>query len=300
LSVAFLLAACSAAWAAERGGISKGGVAVIYDEPLREAAKDILDEYPSIRSELRNALGWSASLPHTLVLLKDRESFSTVSESDLMVAVAMPHEKLIVLDYKRAASKPFTLRETLKHELCHLVLHENIKRPDTTSGRAPLPRWVDEGVCQWAGGGPGELEALGRETEITRAALFGRLIPLYMLEDDFPLEESALILAYEQSKSVVEYIAASYGNRGVMDMLRNLSEGSDIEEAVYLALDVTLAELEARWHAELKRRHTWLAWLSNNLYTMLFVFASLVLLLGFIRVLWRLRTYRDEDEDGRA
>ena len=81
----------------------------------------------------------------------------------LVVAFAVPQRNLIVIDYSKMITHPLSLETTLKHELCHILLHEHIKTEI-------LPRWLDEGLCQWASGGIGEIIMDQKRSRLNRAA----------------------------------------------------------------------------------------------------------------------------------
>jgi hypothetical protein len=292
-----------AAWtnAAEKSSLSEGAVTVFFDEQLRGVAEGILGIYPSLQEELEEKLGMDTGFPHEIVLVKDAGEFRDMAGSGLIVAVAFSGRDLVVVDYTRVVEEPFTLEDTLKHELCHLAIHHFVYRQGADrveAGRAPwLPRWLNEGVCQWASGSLGELAALGSTTYITTAALMDRLIPLRRLEKGFPPDGKALLLAYEQSRSVVEHMAGRYGRRGLQMVLVALQRGYEIDGALLMGLGRSYDEMERAWVSELKREHTWLRWLSGNIYAVLFALGGLLLLYGFLRVLWRMKNYRDEDEE---
>jgi hypothetical protein len=105
------------------------------------------------------------------------------------------------------------------------------------------------------------------------------------------------VLAYEESRSVVEHIAGRHGRRGLLLVLSALQRGYEIDDALLMGLGRSYDEMERAWVSELKREHTWLRWLSGNIHGVLFALGGLLLLCGFMRVLWRMKTYRDEEED---
>jgi hypothetical protein len=207
----------------------------------------------------------------------------------MIIAFALPERNIIVLDTSRVYTKPFTLETTLKHELCHLVLHRNI-------AGEKLPRWLDEGVCQWASGGIAELMTSESGKALAKAVVSERLISLSELER-FPSDERSLILAYEESKSIVEYIVRNYEREGILHVLEHLKEGNSVKESIQNGLSVPFPDLEKRWHVYLKREHTWFSYLSDNLYTILFSLAAVVTVYGFIRLLQKKRAYKDEEEE---
>ena len=138
-----------------------------------------------------------------------------------------------------------------------------------------------------------------RRSVLTEATLGKRLMSLRSLSDVFPGDRDALLLAYEESKSLVAYIVREYGVDGLLEVLDEMSRGRGWEEAVFKALSVSPGELEAAWHHDLRKRLTWFTYLMNNLYEILFFFGALVMVAGFARRWWKKRRYyREDEEDG--
>jgi hypothetical protein len=76
-----------------------------------------------------------------------------------------------------------------------------------------------------------------------------------------------------------------------------MREGEDVRDAFRNGIGVDFEEIEKKWHNRLTIRHTLLTYLSNNIYTVLFVLAALITLYGFVRLVLRMRAYREEDEE---
>jgi hypothetical protein len=264
-------------------------VVIIFQEPLGNAAREVLTIYPSARAELSDTLGWQVDFRPEVVLVGERDKFRKITGSDLIVAIASPQRNLIVLDVSRVYTRPFTLKTVLKHELCHLLLHRNIE-----SDR--LYRWFDEGVCQWASGGVSELTAGEEGRALATAVRTNGIISIRALEK-FPMDEHALMLSYEESKSIVEYIHSEFGSRGILQMLEHLKKGGTMDDSIRESLAVSPSELERDWHAYLRRRYTWFSYLSHNLYTILFLLGALITIYGFVRFLKKKRDYKDEQEE---
>ncbi|MFI5296405.1 MAG: peptidase MA family metallohydrolase [Thermodesulfovibrionales bacterium] len=266
-------------------------VIVRFDDHLRNAANEILQLYPSVRAELRKDLGWETDFRPEIVLMKDSASFRKVSGSDLVTAFAVPGEDLIVIDYSKMGVHPFTIDVTLKHELCHLELHRHITREK-------LPRWLDEGTCQWVTGGLAEIISEGGRSVLRDAVLSNRLISIEGLTRRFPSDGGDLILAYEESRSIVEYVKEKFGVSGLRGILERMSRGDDLEAAVRNALSISLDELERRWRSSIAMKNLWPSYIRDNLYEALFLFAALITICGFFRFLKRKREYKDEDDGG--
>jgi len=268
-------------------------MAVVYELPLKAAADEVLRLYPILRQELENALGWRLNSRPQVVLVKTNQRFQKIARHNLIVAFALPDKNLIVIDYSRMSTRPFNLSITLKHEMCHLLLHENISSAD-------LPKWLDEGVCQWASDGIGEILMDKSWSGLDAAVMAGQTYSLSRLAKRFPGDRSSLMLAYEQSKSVIVYIDRQYGKHAILALLDDLRNGEALETAIFQNLSLSVNQLEKDWlnHIELTPR--WLVYLANNIYGILFFCAAILSIIGFIRALIRRRAYaklEDEEEE---
>ncbi|MBW2558176.1 MAG: hypothetical protein JRD69_04975 [Deltaproteobacteria bacterium] len=269
-------------------------VMVYFAKPLEAPAREILSIYPKVKGELEKMLGWQMGYRPNVLLIKDRDKFEKMTGSNLFVAMAIPQKKLVIIDYSRMI-QPFTLRTTLKHELCHLILHHHIKD-------GALPRWLDEGVAQWASDGMGEIIMKSDRFILNRAALTHRYIPLEDLSHYFPRDENALLLAYEEGKSIVEYIIGEYGTRRMLQVLYDLEDDQDLNTAISNGLFISLHELEAQWHKHLKQQISWLLFLNAYFYQILFFLTALLLaVVGSAKLLKRrrdrLNEYEEDDEE---
>jgi hypothetical protein len=210
--------------------------------------------------------------------------------SPLFVAFAVPEQQLVVIDYSRMTTDPFTLRTTLKHELCNLILHRHIES-------VRLPTWLDEGIAQWTSDGIAEIIMDRKRSVLREATLSGNYLSMLDLVHGFPRDRRSLMLAYEQSRSFIEYVSREFGTDEIREMLGYLSTGDTVDEAIERSLSVSLGSLERKWQHQLRQRTTWFSYLSTHLYGILFFFAALITIGGFIRVMIRKRRrYADEDD----
>lgn len=270
-------------------------IAVGYEPPLKAAADEVLRLYPILRQDLADIFGWRLNTRPQVVLVKTNQTFQQIARNNLIVALAVPDKNLIVIDYSRMSTRPFNLRITLKHEMCHLLLHEHITSAD-------LPKWLDEGVCQWASDGIGELLMDKSWSGLDAAVMSGQTYHLAQLAKRFPADRSSLMLAYEQSKSVIIYIDRQYGRQAISAILGDLKNGEPLTTAIYQNLSLSLNELEKEWLTEKESTPRWLVFLANNIYGILFFLAAILSVVGFIRLLVRRKAYADledeEEEDG--
>ena len=288
--ILFLCITSNTLYAQQLSMLESDGVRVYFDAPHAPAAQQVAQVYPTLKAELETTLKWKVDFRPTVLLVPDRKTFASMAGSPLFVAYALPEKMLIVIDYSRMNTEPFTLATTLKHELCHLLLSRSMQ---TTQ----LPRWLDEGVCQWASGGFAELVTGRKQSALAWAALSGRFIALNALSINFPQDEQSLALAYEESRSVVEYIVSSFGKNGILNILAAMQNRHGVNDAVSMGLGISIEELERQWQGSQRSWTVILAALVANLYTILFVFAALLTLAIYLRLLIRKRRFKDEEED---
>jgi len=268
--------------------IQTSEMVVVFEEPLRFAANEAAKIFPAIKSDLENILNWTLDFRPTVVLTTNRERFEEMTGSRVVVAYAVPQRNLMVIDYTKTNTAPFSLGTIMKHELCHLLLHNQVK-----DGR--LPRWLDEGISQLASDGVAEIMMSRRGAILDKAVLSKRLLSMRGLSQSFPKDKESLLLAYEESKSFVEFINHEYGREGLQGLLRRLQAGDEIDGAVLQSFSVPFDELERNWHSHIRKKITWFTYLANNLYTILFFLAALITIGGFIRMVIKKRRYGEDE-----
>ena len=271
--------------------LKNNDITVVYEPPLDSVAAEIVRLYPQLRQELQDMFGWGLDVRPQVVLVKNNQDFQKIARNKIFVAFAVPDKNLIVIDYTRMNVHPFSLRTTLKHELCHLMLHRHIDNRN-------FPKWLDEGICQWVSDGIGEIFVNKGWSGLDAAVMAGRIIPLDRLTDYFPREKSSLILAYEQSKSVINYVDRQYGRHAIMALLNDLKNGETVEAAFMYSLSLSPDQLEREWLDHLQSTPRWLVFLANNIYGILFFLAAVLTFFGFFRLLRRRKkVYREWDEE---
>jgi hypothetical protein len=292
LLVLFLLLFSPSLYAEQASIIQADDIVVVFEEPLRFVANEAVSIFPGIKSDLERSFTWTLDFRPTLVLTNNRQKFEELAGSRVVVAYAIPQRNLMVIDYTKMNTDPFSLGTTIKHELCHLLLHSQVKN-------GTLPRWLDEGISQLASDGIAEIMMSRKGAILERAVLSENLLSMRRLSRNFPRDDESLLLAYEESKSFVEFINHEFGQEGIQNLLRNLQGGNNIDEAVFNSFSISFDELERRWHTHIRRNITWFTYLANNLYTILFFAGALITIVGFVRMMRKKRRY-DEDESSQS
>ncbi len=271
------------------------GLAIHYEPSFRKAAQEVMEIYPAVENELWGHFDWAPEPRPSILITEGKEpSFGVDWEKTPISAFALPGRHLIVLHWGRVGRDSLRLHDVLKHEMCHILLHQRI--------RTALPRWLDEGVCQWASDGISELLADPRPSRLNDAVSAGNIIPLQQLENTFPVGEDDLILSYEESKGFVVYLVNRFGKSGLMGVLKLAAEGYTVRDGLLRVTAESLGALERDWETSLKGEPLWLVKISHYLYEILFVVMALLAVWGFMRQVLKKRAYRDDapqDESGR-
>ena len=286
---AFFILQANPLLAQQRGVLRKSDVTIIYDEQLRSAVEEAAQLYPIVKEDLEDILKWKVTFNPTILLVGDKEVFYRMAGSRLIVGFAIPDSDLMAIDYSRMNTDPFTLEATIKHELCHLLLHKNIQSEF-------LPKWLDEGVAQWVSGGLADI-IMNRGSVLNGAILSDRYINLKALTRSFPKDERPLAIAYAESKNFVEHIIRQYGTESLLVLLGFLKDGKEIDEAILKSFSISFDELEKKWYLGLRKRITWITFIVNNIYGILFFVSALLLIYAFMRALLKKRRYNEYEED---
>jgi len=269
--------------------VQTADIEILGAPALQREAEMLLSVFPEIRGDLQRATGWELRSTPRIYLTSDASAFESMTGSRFISAFAVPAHSLVAMLVAGPRSNPALMRGILTHELCHLLLHENI--PDTL-----LPRWLDEGVCQWVSGSLGEILS-GASVNRLDLDLSGRAIPLRDITDRFPADEQGLILAYAVSRSFVEYLVGRFGTEGLQGILHRLEEGNAVEEAVSLSLGSSLEQLEREWLESLRGGAAWLSWFSRHFYDLLFFVMAMLAVLAAIRLVLKRKARLAEMEE---
>ncbi|OGW42234.1 MAG: hypothetical protein A2132_07030 [Nitrospirae bacterium RBG_16_43_11] len=264
-------------------------VTIKYEKGLSGVSNEIGSLIPSLKEETEKRIGLPINFPFGIIIYRDRENFRSLVSNDMIAAFAIPGQDLIVLDNSQFQFDSLTLRLIVMHEMCHLLLHKNIAGNN-------LPRWFDEGVSQWVSSGINEI-VYPRSTDALKMAFInGTLLSFSTITEELPSNPSDFILSYEQGRSMVDYIGQRYGTDSIKGIISRLSSGVGFYDAVSDELGADFTEIEKQWRRDKgKQQYTWLAYISDHIYLILFFIAAFLTIYGFIRLKKRMRDYQDDE-----
>jgi hypothetical protein len=158
--------------------------------------------------------------------------------------VALPSLRTIVI---RADGDD--LRGTLRHELAHLALHQNIE--------VRVPLWFDEGYAGWAAGEWERLSLLELNLAVARGALPG----LRALDAALRGTETSADPAYALAVSAVTELARRNPTGTLAPLLQRLRGGAEFEAAVLATTGLSMDRFEEHWQQSVRRRYGLATWL---------------------------------------
>jgi hypothetical protein len=113
----------------------------------------------------------------------------------------------------------------------------------------------------------------------------------------FPSGRSETMLAYQQSKSFIEYIVDVYGEIALIEILHEMGRNSSVDRAFAEVLPHTLREVERNWSNDIQAQVSWFTYISRNMFQFLFLLAALLVIIAFIKLLIQRRRQHDEEDE---
>lgn len=192
-------------------------------------------------------LGPSTPGPLRLVVVPDGRRLDSLTLGRAPrwgAAVALPALRTIVL---RADAG--NLSRTLRHELAHLALHQQVD--------VRVPLWFDEGFAGWAAGEWDRMGGLELNLAVARGAIPG----LRVLDGALRGTETSADPAYALAVSAVAELARRNPSGTLAPLLGRLHEGDDFEAAVLATTGLTVDRFEEEWQRSVRRRYGLATWL---------------------------------------
>jgi hypothetical protein len=191
----------------------------------------------------------------TIVLATSPASFAAAAGGrvpEWAGGVAIPSQRRIVVPaYTVPGVDRRSAEATLRHEIVHLIVHEELP--------APIPRWFDEGYAEIASGG---WDASAGWT-LRIALLLGEAPPLDSLALAWPARAGRARMAYLLSATMVDHLRTRTGEAGFALLLESWRREGDLDRAVRTTFGMTLGQLEDEWREAVRRRYGWLTIAAN-------------------------------------
>lgn len=188
-------------------------------------------------------------------------------------AIAIPARRLIIMQGRDAGAGAGEPRQTLRHELAHLMLAETM--------RGLVPRWFDEGYASYAAGEWGREQVLA-----TSLGLVWRGVPSFAaLDSAFVGGATGANRAYALTHRAVAELGALGGAGGLTRLFTTWRSTRSLDLALRQVHGMTEPGFERYWRSRVRRQYGVLA-LAADL-------GALAVVLGlFLTPLWWQRRQR--------
>jgi hypothetical protein len=269
-----------------RGDVRLETPEAVVDHPpdLRPVADRLVALLPRALERVEEALGRRVPPRPQVILTPDDAEFERRLDAlgggdhprALAVAVLSRHVILVRAD-RLAEGTNSGLERTLRHELAHLAL---------ATVRAHRPRWVEEGLCEWASGRRLEV---AEEGALAARARLGVLPTLDEVEAALATEGPATADAYTVASAFVAALDARRPG-APRALVAGLASGATVDAALVEATGSSLALLELEWRDGLTRTSGWW-WAALGLFSP-WSLIGLLALAAIARHLWVRRRLR--------
>lgn len=144
-------------------------------------------------------------------------------------------------------------RNVLVHELMHIFQYDIVNRGPVRRISNPIanpPTWIMEGMAEFSTEESNTID----EMVLRDAVLTDQLIPLEIMDSSWHFLPNPF-LAYKQSHSLMEYIAANFGPEKVSRILRVWDSQTDTDKLLERLIDMDMQTLDERWQAHMRKKY---------------------------------------------
>ncbi|MDO8672197.1 MAG: peptidase MA family metallohydrolase [Dehalococcoidia bacterium] len=219
------------------------GVTVYWYKGTPAFAKDVLDSAVTSIKRLSGEIGVTYERPMKVLVYdnkKDMDSAqpqrsATYQAETITLGVRLSSDVLLLL------ANQSDLKETLAHELCHMIVHQKVDNP-----YVDIPSWLDEGLAMVAE----EKLPAGFQRGLDDGVKQNALLSVRSMTS-YSGDPNKVNLYYGEAYSVVKYMLDTYGRDKMVALLTAFKEGRATDDALRRTYGFTTDELDAKWRVSL-------------------------------------------------
>lgn len=216
-----------------------------------------IDTLEKARDRIGGLLGWR---PSTRVVVEiyptagTLADVSTLTQEDIKNSgtIALCKWNRLMITSPRAVAFGYQWRDTLSHELTHLIIGGASKNT--------VPIWLHEGIAKFAEsawrGEAGDGLSTDQQIALREAAKKGKLIPFEKMHPSMAKLKSQeeTSLAFSEVFTFIEFLVERKGWEGMRAVLARMSTGESDEQAIEAVHGKSLKKLSEEWMKTLKTR----------------------------------------------
>ncbi len=224
--------------------VTIGPVTTFYHGPVKVRATSMSQVAVDTLDNMGPLLGAEIETPLRIVMYNNNAEMigalasrsSAISSELITEGQAFGQQNVVLLlgNGRRAGG-------TISHELTHVLVQRA-----TSGGVLSIPLWLNEGLAEFGNVDP----SLSYVRYLEWAVDTGRMTPFESLTV-FPGDPNLNLVAYGQSRSVVEFMVLEFGRDKMTELMATVNSGIPFERALRLTYGMSTRELDEIWRSEI-------------------------------------------------
>ena len=223
--------------------VTIGPVTTFYHGPVKVRATSMSQVAVDTLDNMGPLLGAETVTPLRIVMYNNNAEMigalasrsSAISSELITEGQAFGEQNVVLLlgNGRRAGG-------TISHELTHVLVQRA-----TDDSVLSVPLWLNEGLAEFGNVDP----SLSYERYLEWAVDTGRTTPFESLTV-FPGDPNLNLVAYGQSRSVVEFMVLEFGRDKMTELMATVNGGIPFDRALLLTYGMNTRELDELWRSE--------------------------------------------------
>ena len=183
----------------------------------------------------------------TVIVASTEQEFHAITGGEIPewgIGAADPVHGILFIKSPRFSHNQADLQRVVVHELSHVLL-------GMVLGGRSVDRWFDEGFALFQSGELG----MNRTVNLARSLFTDEFLPLDQIDEVLTFQHEKASLAYQESRSAVDYFMKIFGKEAYADIAWLIHDGHRMEEAFYQASGVDISDFEDAWIQSLRKRY---------------------------------------------
>ena len=223
--------------------VTIGPVTTFYHGPVKVRATSMSQVAVDTLANMGPLLGAETLTPLRIIMYNNNAEMigalasrsSAISSELITEGQAFGQQNVVLLlgNGRRAGG-------TISHELTHVLVQRA-----TDDSVLSIPLWLNEGLAEFGNVDP----SLSYERYLEWAVDTGRTTPFESLTV-FPGDPNLNLVAYGQSRSVVEFMVLEFGRDKMTELMATVNGGTTFDRALRQTYGMNTRELDELWRSE--------------------------------------------------
>ena len=222
---------------------------IYFSEEGKDAAEFAAKSAEDAIENIHERLNYQINNRIALIVYNSHNEFQETNTSDSYLSQGIggftePFKNRVVFPFEGSYSK---YKHVIYHELVHAVMRDmlyggTIQNIIAKGITLQLPTWYHEGMAEYL--------ASGWETNsdmFIRDAIINEYLP--------DINRLGGYFAYRGGQSLFKYIAETYGEEKLSELLNNVKSKSNLDAGFKSSIGINLEELNEKWKKDIKKRY---------------------------------------------